>query len=83
MPLQTKLLHEILRTSYRTEGKVDALTDRVDRIEDREFAKRSSAGPEWTPRDYMIAAAGGLVLALAVIGKAPWSVVQSFLSVLK
>lgn len=70
--------------AHQTNGKVDSLADRVDRIEDRELAKRSvSTGQEWTPRDYIIAAGAGIVLVLSIFGKIPWPVVQSVVSALK
>ena len=79
-----QVLGEIYRTVYRTEGKVDALVDRVERLEDRDYRHHDKPEAEaWKPRDYMIAASGvGLVIA-ALLDKVPWSVVQSLISAQK
>lgn len=52
MPLQEQILNaiyrersmlsEVLKSVHRTEGKVDALSSRVDRIEDREHRRTPS-----------------------------------------
>ena len=97
MPLQREILNtlsqersvlfEILHIAYRTEGKLDSLRDRVDRIEDREHTRETTVPPapsrSWSPRDYVMAGAGIALVIAAALDKVPWSVVQSFVSALK
>lgn len=71
---------EILRTTYRTEGKVESLGDRVDRIEDREHGRRQGSPQQWMPRDYMTAGAGVAMLAAAITEKVGWTTVIAALS---
>jgi len=81
------MLFDILHTTYRTEGKVDSLRERVNRIEDREHLRETTAPPapsrSWSPRDYVMAGAGIALVIAAALDKVPWSVVQSFVSALK
>ena len=81
------MLFDILHTTYRTEGKVDSLRERVDRIEDREHTRettvQSAPSRSWSPRDYVMAGAGIALVIAAALDKVPWSVVQSFVSALK
>lgn len=97
MPLQREILNalsqersmlfDILHTTYRTEGKVDSLRERVNRIEDREHLRETTGHREprqtWSPRDYLLTAAGIALVTAAALDKVPWSVVQSFVSALK
>lgn len=41
------MLNDILRTVYRTEGKVSALEDRLDRVEDRELGSQKVTVRDW------------------------------------
>ena len=71
---------ENLRVTHKVDGKVDALTGRVDRIEDREH-QNGSPKTSWTPRDYLMAAWGMILILGAVFDKVPWSVVvHTFMS---
>ena len=97
MPLQREILNtlsqersvlfEILHIAYRTEGKLDSLRDRVDRIEDREHTRETTdhKGPRqtWSPRDYLLTAAGIALVTAAALDKVPWSIVQQFASAMK
>ncbi len=71
---------EILRTAYRTEGKVEALGERVNRIEDREHGRRQVSPQQWMPRDYMAAGAGIVMVLAAVSEKVGWTTVIAALS---
>ena len=65
---EQRLLEELLKTSYRTEGKLDALTGRVDKMEDRERSKapRQNILREIaTPREWSLAL---IVTVLAIWG---------------
>jgi hypothetical protein len=81
------MLFDILHTTYRTEVKVDSLRERVSRIEDREHSRSITGHREprqtWSPRDYLLTAAGIALVTAAALDKVPWSVVQSFVSALK
>lgn len=61
------------RATYRTEGKVDSLSNRVDRIEDREYRAKL------TPKDFLSFLPGLLVLVLALAGKLSWAEALSHL----
>ncbi len=81
------MLFDILHTTYRTEGKVDSLRERVNRIEDREHLCEITGHREprqtWSPRDYLLTAAGVALVTAAALDKVPWSIVQQFASALK
>ncbi len=89
MPLQYQILNmlsEVSQTAHRTEGKLDALSSRVDRMEDREHDRhskettaRSGMFQTWTPRDFALSLAGLVMILLAAVGKLPWSLVVSLL----
>ena len=93
MPLQYQILNmlsEVSRTASRTEGKLDALAGRVDRMEDREHGRLSSAitgqraqSQTWGPRDYIMAGAGVALVIAAALHKVPWQLVATFVSSLK
>ena len=42
-----------------------------------------SKSPTWTPRDYVLAAAGAAVILAAAFGRVPWSLVLSLISGLR
>ena len=81
------MLCAIMQTTYRTEGKVDSLRERVNRIEDLEHLRETTGHREprqtWSPRDYLLTAAGIALVTAAALDKVPWSIVQQFASALK
>ncbi len=81
------MLFEILHIAYRTEGKVDSLRERVNRIEDREHLREITGHREprqtWSPRDYLLTAAGIALVIAAALDKVPWSLVATLDSSLK
>lgn len=81
------MLFDILHTTYRTEGKVDSLRERVNRIEDREHLRETTGHREprqtWSPRDYVMAGAGIALVIAAALDKVPWSLVATLDSSLK
>lgn len=81
------MLFDILHTTYRTEGKVDSLRERVNRIEDREHFRETTGHREprqtWSPRDYLLTAAGIALVIAAALNKVPWSLVATLASSLK
>lgn len=81
------MLFDILHTTYRTEGKVDSLRERVNRIEDLEHLRETTGHREprqtWSPRDYVMAGAGIALVIAAALDKVPWSLVATLDSSLK
>lgn len=102
------MLCDIMRVTYRTEGKLDLLAQRVaklenlpisnaarldliagqvQRMEDREHSRGTTGHREprqtWSPRDYLLTAAGIALVTAAALDKVPWSVVQQFASALE
>lgn len=61
---EQQMLSEVLRTTYRTEGKVDHLSHRVDRLEDRE---QRPVGLKM--KDFLPFLPGAIALALVAMGK--------------
>ena len=84
---EQSMLSDLTHTSYRIEGKIEMLSRRVDRIEDREHLRETTGHKEpsqkWSPRDYLLAISGAGLIAAAVLDKIPWSTVQSFVSALE
>ncbi len=79
------MLFDILHTTYRMEGKVDSLRERVNRIEDREHSRGTTVQPvpsrkAWSPRDYILTIAGGALVIAAALDKVPWSLVVATLA---
>lgn len=75
MPLQEQILNaiyreqlmlsEVLKSAHRTEGKVDSLSSRVDRIEDRELRRT----PSIMLQDLAPLIPGIIALCLVLAGK--------------
>lgn len=61
-------------------GEMSALKHQVERLEDREYGRRSSDKPAWGARDYLWAGWGVVLVLGAVFDKVPWSIVHSFIS---
>jgi len=65
-----------------------SLERRLTRVEmDVDHLKQITAqkgrSPKWSPRDYILAMAGGALVTAAYLDKVPWSSVLSLVSALK
>lgn len=49
----------------------------------KEITAQKGRSPKWSPRDYILALAGGALVTAAWFDKVPWSAVQSLVSALK
>ncbi len=49
----------------------------------KEITAQKGRSPKWSPRDYILALAGGALVTAAYLDKVPWSAVQSLVSALK
>ncbi len=77
----TRLINDLANAHGESKGRITALEHRMDRSEDREHSKTPPVS--WTPRDYVLAAAGAAVILAAAFGRVPWSLVLSLISGLK